>query len=48
MTPMEAMEIISGALNFLYEELEEEDFEIYEKAESILYNFVKEYSKEEK
>ena len=48
MTPMEAMEIISGALNLLYEELEYEDFEIYEKAENILYIFVREHSKEEK
>lgn len=48
MTPMEAMEIMSGALNILYEELDEEDFEIYEKAENILYIFVREHSKEEK
>lgn len=48
MTPMEAMEIISGALNLLFEELDEEDFEIYEKAENILYLFVREHSKEEK
>lgn len=48
MTPMEAMEIISGALNLLYEELDEEDFKIYEKAENILYLFVNEHSKEEK
>ena len=47
MTPMEAMEIISGALNFIYEELDEEEFKIYEKAENILYLFVKEHSKEE-
>ena len=48
MTPMEAMEIMSGALNLLYEELDEEDFKIYEKAENILYIFVREHSKEEK